>query len=228
MIHADYWTQASGWEYPQGSIMSPYIGSQDTRALHHASRATGAGPRARPGIPYNQWTNIAGPAADSSEPYGAHRARAGVAPRAARRADDLLRRRVRRVRRRRPEQPRRSGAETRARSRADEQATLALRSQGRAGAARSCAALRRGAVRPRLQHEPGRPRLRAAGRGGRRRARGISRLDTPTTVTTALPASLGIADGTVLHDHMGGPDVTVSGGAISVTLGAQGAAILAP
>jgi len=28
--HADYWTQASGWEYLPGSIMSPYIGSEDT------------------------------------------------------------------------------------------------------------------------------------------------------------------------------------------------------
>ncbi|MGH7282686.1 MAG: alpha-amylase family glycosyl hydrolase [Polyangiaceae bacterium] len=30
MPHADYWTQASGWEYPQGAIMSQYVGSQDT------------------------------------------------------------------------------------------------------------------------------------------------------------------------------------------------------
>jgi hypothetical protein len=56
----------------------------------------------------------------------------------------------------------------------------------------------------------------------------LSRLLTPTTVTASLPPSLGIKDGTVLHDHLGGPDVPVSGGTITVTLGAQSAAILAP
>ena len=56
----------------------------------------------------------------------------------------------------------------------------------------------------------------------------ISRLTTGTTVTTTLPASLAIADGIVLHDHLGGPDVTVSGQSITVTIGAQSAAILAP
>src|SRR5581483_5351307 len=30
MIHADYWSQASTWMYPPGSIMTPYIGSHDT------------------------------------------------------------------------------------------------------------------------------------------------------------------------------------------------------
>jgi hypothetical protein len=46
----------------------------------------------------------------------------------------------------------------------------------------------------------------------------------PTSVTAALPPALGIADGTVLHDRMGGPDVTVTGGVITVSLGAQSAA----
>ena len=46
--------------------------------------------------------------------------------------------------------------------------------------------------------------------------------------TFALPPSLGIASGTVLHDHLGGADVTVSGGTITVAIGAQSAAILAP
>jgi hypothetical protein len=56
----------------------------------------------------------------------------------------------------------------------------------------------------------------------------ISRLDTPTTITTALPASLAIPDGTVLHDQMGGADVTVLNQIITVSLGGQGVAILAP
>ncbi|HSQ66682.1 MAG TPA: alpha-amylase family glycosyl hydrolase, partial [Polyangiaceae bacterium] len=59
-IHADYWTQASGWEYPAGSIMSPYIGSQDTpRFVTIASSPALAG---------NKWTNVA-PPPSSSEPY---------------------------------------------------------------------------------------------------------------------------------------------------------------
>jgi hypothetical protein len=56
----------------------------------------------------------------------------------------------------------------------------------------------------------------------------LSRLDTPTMVVAQLPSSLGLHEGALLHDRMGGPDVSVSGGAISVTLGAQGVAILAP
>ena len=62
MIHADYWTQASGWEYPQGAIMSPYIGSQDTARFVTAREL----PRARRvafdehPLP-NRWDSIAGP-----------------------------------------------------------------------------------------------------------------------------------------------------------------------
>ena len=56
----------------------------------------------------------------------------------------------------------------------------------------------------------------------------MSRLTSGTTITTPIPAALGIADHTVLHDRLGGPDVTVANGSITVTLGAQSAAILAP
>jgi glycosidase len=56
----------------------------------------------------------------------------------------------------------------------------------------------------------------------------LSKLTTPTTFSGTLPSGLGLANSTVLHDRLGGPDVTVSGGAVSVTLSPRGAAILAP
>ena len=72
MDHADYWTQASGWEYPAGSIMSPFIGSEDTARFITIASYRGQSAAWDPGIPYNQWTNIAGPPPDS-ETYGRHR-----------------------------------------------------------------------------------------------------------------------------------------------------------
>jgi hypothetical protein len=48
------------------------------------------------------------------------------------------------------------------------------------------------------------------------------------TITTSLPPSLPLANGTVLHDSLGGPDVTVTNGSVSVSLAARGSAILAP
>jgi neopullulanase len=56
----------------------------------------------------------------------------------------------------------------------------------------------------------------------------MTRNTTATQITASLPAALGIANGTVLHDHLGGADVTVANGQISVSLNSQGAAILAP
>ena len=56
----------------------------------------------------------------------------------------------------------------------------------------------------------------------------ISRLTSSTTVTVALPPSLQLAEGTTLQDHLGGTDVVVTSGTITVSLGAQSAAILAP
>ncbi|MGH7282687.1 MAG: hypothetical protein ACRELY_14260 [Polyangiaceae bacterium] len=51
---------------------------------------------------------------------------------------------------------------------------------------------------------------------------------SPSSFSAAIPASIPLSNGTVLHDRLGGPDVTVTGGAVSISLGARGAAILAP
>ena len=53
-------------------------------------------------------------------------------------------------------------------------------------------------------------------------------ITSPAATTATLPNSLGIANGTVLRDRLGGPSVTVQNGRITLTIPAQGAAILAP
>jgi glycosidase len=225
MIHADYWTQASGWEYPLGAIMSPYIGSQDTARFITLASYRGQDAAHDPSIPYNQWTNIAGPPPDS-DTYGRHRLAlawllgipgapmlyygdeygewGGVDPnnRVDWRGDS-------------------------ASLSTDEQATLAFTRQ--LGQARQAlVAMRRGAYVP--VYDTSQDVLVFA----RQTAQGdvaleaLNRLSAPVSFTTALPPSLGLQDGTTLHDTMGGPDATVSGGTLTLTLGAQGVAILAP
>ena len=56
----------------------------------------------------------------------------------------------------------------------------------------------------------------------------VSRDTSTQSFTAPLPITLPLADGTTLHDKLGGPDVQVIGGTISMTLPARGAAILAP
>jgi glycosidase len=225
MIHADYWTQASGWEYPQGAIMSPYVGSQDTARFITIASYQGQDAAHDPSIPYNQWTNIAGAPPDSTT-YGKHRLAmswllgvpgapmiyygdeygeyGGVDPnnRVNWRGD--------------------SGALS-----PDEQTTLAF-VQKVGTARRDLVAMRRGAYVPVYDGSQDVLVFARQDGAGHVALEAISRLTTATTVTTALPPSLGIADGTTLHDHLGGPDVQVSGGTIAVPLGAQSAAILAP
>lgn len=53
----------------------------------------------------------------------------------------------------------------------------------------------------------------------------INRGTTNRTVSVPLPSGLGLADGTVLKDLLGGPSVTVSGGAIDVPFTAKGASL---
>jgi glycosidase len=225
MPHADYWAQASGWEYPNGAIMSPYVGSQDTaRFITIASYRGQDG--AHPGnVPYDQWTNIAGPPPDS-DTYGRHRLAlawllglpgapmvyygdeygeyGGVDPnnRVNWRGDS-------------------------ASLSTDEQATLAFTQQ--LGPARqSLVAMRRGAYVPVYNTDQDVLVFARQTAQGDVALEAISRLASQATVTTALPPNLGLADGTTLHDRMGGPDAQVAGGTITITIAPQSAAILAP
>jgi glycosidase len=223
--HADYWTQASGWEYPQGSIMGPYIGSEDTARFITIASYRGQDAAHDGSIPYNQWTNIAGPPPDS-ETYGRHRGAlawllgqpgapmvyygdeygqwGGVDPnnRMDWRGDS-------------------------ASLNADEQATLAF-AQKLGTARRDLVAMRRGAYVPVYNTSADVLIFARQTTAGDVALEAISRLDTPTVVNTSLPASLGLTSGMTLHDHMGGPDVPITGATITVSLGAQSAAILAP
>jgi glycosidase len=223
MIHADYWTQASGWEYPHGAIMSPYVGSQDTARFITIASYRGQDAAHDPSVPYNQWDNVAGPPPDA-DTYGRHRLAlawllglpgapmvyygdeygqwGGVDPnnRADWRGDGALT--------------------------ADEQATLAF-AQKLGTARRGLVAMRRGAYVPVYADETVLLFARQTP-SGEVALEAISRLAAPATVTAALPPSLGLQDGATLHDRMGGADAQVSGGTVTITLGPQGVAILAP
>jgi glycosidase len=222
MSQADYWAQASGWEYTAGSIMSPYIGTQDT-ARFMSIADYGDDPRNDGTSPYNQWDGIA-EAPTTSLPYAQLRQAfswllglpgapliyygdeygqyGGVDPnnRLTWRGDGVLS--------------------------TDEQTTLTyMRKLGQAR--KNLVALRRGAYRPVYstttalvygrQTDAGDVALVALNAAG-----------SSATVTAPLPVTMPLTNGTTLHDSLGGPDVVVAGGAVTVTLGARGAAILAP
>ena len=225
MDHADYWVQASGWEYPLHSIMSSYIGSQDTARFITIATYRGQDSAHDGSIPYNQWDNIAGPPTDS-DTYARHRLAltwlmtlpgapmiyygdeygeyGGVDPnnRVNWRGD--------------------SSALSN-----DEKATLAW--TRKVGTARKdLPAMRRGAYVPIFNTNSDVLVFARQDNDGNVALVAISRLTSSTTVTVALPPSLQLAEGTTLQDHLGGTDVVVTSGTITVSLGAQSAAILAP
>jgi hypothetical protein len=58
---------------------------------------------------------------------------------------------------------------------------------------------------------------------------GITRLATAQPVTVDVATTVTLLPGTVLHDRLGGPDVTVAAtGKITFTIPARGAVYLAP
>jgi len=55
----------------------------------------------------------------------------------------------------------------------------------------------------------------------------LTRAGSAQSVTVPdVTTKVGIASGTVLHDHLGGPNVTVSNGSISLSIPAKGAVVL--
>jgi glycosidase len=223
MLHADYWAQASTWMYPQGSIMTPYIGSHDTPRF--VTLATYRNQNGYPDyIPGNKWSNYAGPPPDA-EPYSRHRAAlswllglpgapllyygdeygewGGADPnnRVLWRGDKPLS--------------------------SEEQATLDLaRKLGQAR--KELVALRRGAYRSVKATEEVLLFARQT-TDDKAALVAVSKVPAPRTITATLPLTLSVMNGQTLKDRLGGPDVTVSGnGTLSVTLAPRGAAILAP
>ncbi len=224
MIHADYWSQASGWEYPSQAIMSPYIGSQDTPRFITLATYRGQDAAHDPSIPGNKWTNYAGPP-DSTEAY--QRLRVAMSWLLGQPGAPMIYYG--------DEYGEWGGADPNNRHdwrggnpsalSADEQATLAL-TQKLGQARKNLVALRRGAYVHVFASEPVVVFARVTTSNDVALV-AINRTSSPQPATFALPPSLGVADGT-LTDALGGPSVIVSGQTITMTLPAYGQAILAP
>ena len=225
MPQADYWTQAAGWKYRPNSIMSTYVGSQDTARFLTIASYRGQDAAHDPSIPYNQWSNIATNVADEEAYqrqrlamtweltvpgapmiyYGDEYAEfGGVDPnnRVMWRGDGTLS--------------------------TDESTTLAT--TRKLGTARkNLIALRRGDYEPVLNNdEMNLVFARVTADKANAALVAMTLNASATSFTATLPPSLPLSNGTVLHDRLGGPDVTVSGGAVQISLAARGAAILAP
>ncbi|HEY1957539.1 MAG TPA: alpha-amylase family glycosyl hydrolase [Polyangiaceae bacterium] len=224
MIHADYWSQASGWEYPNGSIMSPYIGSQDTPRFVTLATYRGQDAAHDRSIPGNKWTNYAGPP-DSSEPY--QRLRVAMSWLLAQPGAPMVYYG--------DEYGEWGGADPNNRAdwrgdsqtlSPDEQTTLTLvRKLGQAR--KNLVALRRGAYVPVFANEPVVVFARQTTAGDVALV-AINRTSSPQSVVAPLPVSLALADGTTLNDALGGASVKVAAQSIAVNLPAWGQAIFAP
>ena len=76
LTHADYWVAHGLSKWPEGAIMTPYIGSHDTARFGSLADYRGQDAAHDMGIPGNQWSNIASAPSDG-EPYA--RTRLGFA-----------------------------------------------------------------------------------------------------------------------------------------------------
>ncbi len=221
LLHVDYWTQQSQLQYPAGSVMTPYVGSHDTARFTTLATYRGQGPGLDPGVPGRQWDAVA-EAPTTSDPYARHRLAmswvltipgapllyygdeygewGGADP-----------------------NNRRMWRDPTALS-ANESATLTqLRALGTAR--RELVALRRGNYVSLDATEETLVFARVF--EGRAALVGLSRASAPRTVTVRLPGGFPLADGAMLRDRLGGASVRVMGNAVTVTLGAWGAAVLA-
>lgn len=223
LIHADYWARTSQTMYgAHASLMTPYIGSHDTaRSITYASYR-GQDPGHGLDIPGNQWTNIA-TAPPDSEPYARHRLAlawlfglpgvpllyygdeygqwGGADPnnRMMWRAEGGL------------------GA--------DETATLTfVRKLGQAR--KELVALRRGEYRSVYAAENQMVFARVVGANVALVA--MNKSDQASTFEATLPPTIPLAEGILLKDRLSTRTTTVTGGRISVSLGARDAAVFAP
>lgn len=220
LIHADYWFAHGLTKWPAGAIMTPYIGSHDTARFVSIADYAG-GDRSIPG---NQWTNTAG------EPT------AGEAYRRARIAFSwLLGLQGAPLMYYGDEYGQWGGSDPNNRLMWRNEAALApaeaatLAWVRKLGTARKASVpLRRGdyvqisASEDTLVYG----RKIAAGNGA---VVALTRVSTPQVVSVNLTTTLGLSAGTVLHDGLGGANVTVgAGGSTSITIPASGAVYLSP
>jgi glycosidase len=218
LAHADYWLRASLASYPAGALMTPFIGSHDTARFVTYATYRDSGGAYDHSVAEHKWDDPAGPPIDSAT-Y-AHE-RLALAWLYAIPGVPLLYYG--------DEYGQWGGADPNNRVMWRDEAALssdektALAYTRKLGhARRELVPLRRGTYRKILAEDEalvfaretaGDVVLVAMARSG-------------GAVHAALPVSLGLAQGTVLHDWLGGPDVTVGAGAIDLTLGARSTAYL--
>jgi glycosidase len=223
MIHADYWVNHGLGKWPQGAIMTPYIGSHDTPRFATMADYRGQDPAHDKGIPGNQWNDTAAAPADG-EPYW--RTRVGMAWLLGLPGAPLLYYG--------DEYAQWGGADPNNRQlwrsgaalSADEATTLAfVRKLGQAR--RTIPALQRGEYKTLSVSDD----TLVFGRkiaSGNAAIVGITRADTPQTLTVD-GAQLGFSSALPLKDALGGPDVPVSGvGKVTLTIPARSAVVLSP
>ncbi len=223
MIHADFWFTHGQGKWPQGSIMTPYIGSHDTPRFTTLADYRGQDGGHDRGIAHAQWDNIAQAPGDD-EAYW--RSRVGFAWLMGLPGAPLLYYG--------DEYGQWGGADPNNRMmwrpadqlNAWETETLDwIRTLGQLR--QEIRPLRRGSYVGLLATEDALlfGRMEAPGEAaivGISRA-GLDQQHTPSVV------ALGLLPGTVLHDALGGPDVVVQGnGSVSITVPARGAVILVP
>ena len=224
MLHADYWTQHGLERWPQGAIMTPYIGSHDTPRFVSLADYRGQDAAHGQDVPGHQWDNIAQAPKDSE---GQLRMRVAMAWLLGLPGAPLLYYG--------DEYGQWGGADPNnrvmwrddAELSADEQATLTL--VRKVGTARQqVAALRRGAYVPLWADEDG----LAFGRkikAGDAAVVAVNRSPAAKMVELEVSNSLGLAAQKQLKDRLGGPAVVVNGlGKAAFSVPAHGAVILAP
>ncbi len=223
MLHADYWFQHGQSKWPEGAIMTPYIGSHDTPRFVSMADYRGQDSAHERWIVNNQWSNEAQQPSDS-EPY--RRMRIGMSWLLALPGAPLLYYGDEYGQWGGADPNNRYGWRPDGQLNADELATLVhIRKLGKAR--QQLVALRRGgyqslgATQDTLtfaRHVP----------NGSVAVVGLTRSYVNEPVTVDL-TGLGVSGGTVLHDELGGPNVTVTGGGTATfTVPAGGAVILAP
>lgn len=223
MLHADYWFQHGQTKWPEGAVMTPYVGSHDTSRFVTMADYRGQDAAHAMNVPGNQWFDIAVAPSDP-EPYW--RARLAFAWVLSLPGAPLLYYG--------DEYGQWGGADPNNRLMwrdepeldAWEAETLEfVRLVGQAR--RDIPALRRGAYVSLFATDD----VLVFGRmisPGEAAVVALNRTDAPAVLDVAV-AQLGLDPGVQLHDALGGPDATVDGGAdLPLTIPARSAVIFAP
>ena len=225
MLHADYWFQHGMQHWPADAIMTAYIGSHDTsRFATMADYRFDSGPKSKD-TAGAQWDGVAVAPTDG-EPYartrlafswllglpGAPLLYYGDEYGQWGSADPNNR------------QDFRSGAALSS----DESTTLAF-VQKLGKARQGVPALRRGAYVPFPATTDDTLVFGRKTATGEAAVVALTRLDAGASASIEVQKSLGFAAGTILHDRLGGPDVTVAGdGTIALSVSGKSAVVLAP